>query len=88
MFTAYFKALDPEKNTFFQSDLDSLSNYSTRIDDEIHGATIAFQPAVSRIYEFRIIETKAIFNQIMDQPFNFNVDDSVLLNLDLSLIHI
>jgi carboxyl-terminal processing protease len=37
---------------------------------------------VSRIYALRIIETKAIFNQIMDQPFDFNVDDSVLLNSD------
>ena len=82
VFNAYFKALDPEKNTFLQSDLDNLSNYSTTIDDEIHGATIAFQPAVSRIYALRIIETKAIFNQIMDQPFNFNLDDSALLNSD------
>ena len=82
VFAAYFKALDPEKNTFLQSDLDSLSNYSTTIDDEIHGAKIAFQPAVSRIYTLRILETKAIFNQIMDQPFNFNLDDSVLLNTD------
>jgi carboxyl-terminal processing protease len=82
VFNAYFKALDPEKNTFLQSDLDSLSNYSTTIDDEIHGATIAFQPAVSRIYAQRIVETKAIFNQVMDQPFDFNKDDSVLLNTD------
>jgi carboxyl-terminal processing protease len=82
VFNAYFKALDPEKNTFLQSDLDNLSNYNTTIDDEIHGATIAFQPAVSRIYALRIIETKAIFNQIMDQPFNFNLDDSILLNSD------
>jgi len=82
VFNAYFKALDPEKNTFLQSDLDSLSNYSTTIDDEIHGATIAFQPAVSRIYTQRIVETKAIFNQVMDQPFDFNKDDSVLLNTD------
>ena len=82
VFNAYFKALDPEKNTFLQSDLDSLSNYSTTIDDEIHGATIAFQPAVSRIYAQRIVETKAIFNQVMDQPFDFNKDDSVFLNTD------
>jgi carboxyl-terminal processing protease len=37
---------------------------------------------VSRIYAQRVLETKAIFNQIMDQPFDFNVDDSVLLNTD------
>ena len=82
VFNAYLKALDPEKNTFLQTDLDGLTKYSTTIDDEIHGATIAFQPAVSRIYALRIIETKAIFNQIMDQPFNFNLDDSVSLNSD------
>jgi carboxyl-terminal processing protease len=82
VFNGYFKALDPEKNTFLQSDLDNLSNYSTTIDDEIHGATIAFQPAVSRIYAQRIVETKAIFNQVMDQPFDFNADDSVLLDTD------
>ena len=82
VFNAYFKALDPEKNTFLQSDIDNLSNYSTTIDDEIHGATIAFQPAVSQIYAQRIVETKAIFNQVMDQPFDFNVDDSVLLDTD------
>ena len=82
VFSAYFKALDPEKNTFLQSDIDGLSKYITTIDDEIHGATITFQPAVSRIYEIRIKETQALFNQIMDQPFDFNKDDSVLLNTD------
>ena len=82
VFNAYLKALDPEKNTFLQTDLDGLTKYSTTIDDEIHGATITFQPAVSRIYEIRIKETQALFNQIMDKPFDFSKDDSVLLNTD------
>lgn len=82
VFNAYFKALDPEKNIFLQTDLDSLSNYNTTIDDEIHGATIAFQPAVSAVYERRIKEVQSLFNQIMDQPFDFNKDDSVQLNMD------
>lgn len=82
VFNAYFKALDPEKNIFLQSDVDSLSIYKTTIDDEIHGATIAFQPAVSSVYERRIKEVQSLFNQIMDQPFDFNKDDSVQLNID------
>ena len=82
VFNAYFKALDPEKNVFLQSDLDSLSQYSSTIDDEIHGATIAFQPAVSAIYERRIKEVQIAFNQIMDQAFDFSKDDSVQLNSD------
>lgn len=82
VFNAYFKALDPEKNIFLQTDVDSLSNYATTIDDEIHGAPIAFQPAVSMLYERRIKEVQTLFNQIMDQPFDFNKDDSVQLNTE------
>jgi carboxyl-terminal processing protease len=82
VFNAYFKALDPEKNVFLQTDIDSLSKYMYTIDDEIHGATISFQPAVSVMYERRIKEAQALFNQVMDQPFDFNQDDSVQLNTD------
>lgn len=82
VFVAYFKALDPEKNIFLQTDVDSLAKYNSTIDDEIHGATISFQPAVSDLYERRIKEAQLIFNQIMDKPFDFNKDDSVLLNTD------
>lgn len=82
VFNAYFKALDPEKNVFLQTDIDSLSKYMYTIDDEIHGATISFQPAVSLIYDRRIKEAQALFNQSMDQPFDFSKDDSVQLNTD------
>lgn len=82
VFVAYFKALDPEKNIFLQTDVDSLAKYNSTIDDEIHGATISFQPAVSDLYERRIKEAQLIFNQIMDKSFDFNKDDSVLLNTD------
>jgi carboxyl-terminal processing protease len=82
VFNAYFKALDPEKNVFLQTDIDSLSKYMYTIDDEIHGATISFQPAVSLIYDRRIKEAQNLFNQSMEQPFDFNKEDSVQLNTD------
>jgi carboxyl-terminal processing protease len=82
VFNAYFKALDPEKNVFLQTDIDSLSKYMYTIDDEIHGATISFQPAVSIIYDRRIKEAQNLFNQSMEQPFDFNKEDSVQLNTD------
>ncbi len=82
VFNAYFKALDPEKNVFLQTDIDSLSKYMYTIDDEIHGATISFQPAVSLMYDRRIKEAQSLFNQSMDQPFDFSKDDSVQLNTE------
>ena len=77
VFEAYLKALDPEKNIFLQSDIDSLKIFQKTIDDEIHGTKIQFQPAVSAIYVRRYAQVKAIFNEIIKQPFDFSIDDSI-----------
>ena len=82
VFDAYLKALDPEKNMFIQSDIDSLAKFKKSIDDEIHGAKIEFQPAVSSMYDRRYQEVKQIFESIIKTPFNYNVDDSIMLDAD------
>ena len=82
VFDAYLKALDPEKNMFIQSDLDSLAIFKKSIDDEIHGAKIEFEPAVSKMYDRRYQEVKQIFESIIKTPFNYNVDDSIKLDSD------
>ncbi|MEN9381397.1 MAG: hypothetical protein RI940_278 [Bacteroidota bacterium] len=82
VFDAYLKALDPEKNMFIQSDLDSLTKFKKTIDDEIHGAKIEFEPAVSRMYDRRYQEVKQIFESIIKTPFNYNIDDSIKLDAD------
>ena len=65
VFDAYLKALDPEKNMFLQSDIDSLAQFKKSIDDEIHGSKIEFQPNVSRMYDRRYQEVKQIFESII-----------------------
>lgn len=82
VFDAYLKALDPEKNMFIQADLDSLTKFKKSIDDEIHGAKIEFEPAVSRMYDRRYQEVKQIFESIIKSPFNYNIDDSIKLDAD------
>jgi carboxyl-terminal processing protease len=82
VFDAYIKALDPEKNIFLKSDIDSLSIFQKSIDDEIHGAKIQFEPAVSEIYERRFAEAKIFLDSIIKQPFDFTVDDSIKLDAD------
>ena len=82
VFDAYLKALDPEKNLFTQEDIASLSKYKTTIDNEIHGANIEFEPAVSKIYDLRYKEAKLIVDSVLKQSFNFNIDDSVFLEVD------
>ncbi len=82
VFDAYLKALDPEKNLFTQEDIATLSKYKSTIDNEIHGANIEFQPAVGKIYDLRYKEAKLIVDSVLKKPFNFNIDDSVFLEVD------
>ena len=82
VFDAYLKTLDPEKNLFLQSDIDSLKIFATTIDDEIHGSPILFEPAADAIYERRVLESKKIFEEIIEQPLDFTVEDSLLLEVD------
>ena len=85
VFKEYLKALDPEKNIFLQSDIDALRVYETKLDDEIHGEAILFQPATSVIYEKRVIEARKVFETVIKSPFDFYIDDSVLLDVDVKL---
>jgi len=82
VFDAYLKVLDPEKNILLQTDIDSLKVFATSIDDEIHGAAIQFEPAANAIYERRSKEIKAIFESIIDKPFDFTTDDSLMVDTD------
>jgi len=82
VFDAYLKTLDPEKNILLQTDIDSLKVFATTIDDEIHGATIQFEPAANSMYERRAIEVKKIFESIIQNPFDFTTDDSLKMDFD------
>jgi len=82
VFDAYLKTLDPEKNILLQSDIDSLKVFATSIDDEIHGAAIQFEPAANAMYERRAKEVKSIFESVIEKPFDFTMDDSLMVDAD------
>jgi len=82
VFNGFLKTLDPEKNIFLNTDIQALQIYQNKIDEEIHGADILFEPAVSAIYEKRLVEARKIFETIIQTPFDFNIDDSVLLDIE------
>ncbi len=78
IFKKYIAEVDAEKNVMLQSDIDSLKQYETLIDDEILGkAPVQFVPAVNAIYKRRLSETEAIYKEILTHPFDFTENDSV-----------
>ncbi len=82
IFKNFLNDLDPDKNLFLQSDINSLKKYETEIDDEIHGADLQFYPAAITIYKQRLAETPAFYKDILSKPFNFTADEKVQLDPD------
>ncbi len=72
--------LDGEKNIFFQSDINELSKYNNRIDDELHGAEIESFYAVNAIYLKRQNEVSSLYEKILAKPFDFTVNEFVESN--------
>lgn len=83
VFKKFLGELDPEKTFFLQSDYDLLKkNYETKIDDEIKGAPVAFFLEAGKIFNTRMEEDAAICNKILSKPFNFSIDENVVLDGD------
>lgn len=82
VFKRYLNAIDPDKNIFLQSDIKALQKYELTIDDEMNGATIQLVPAVNQLYAKRIHEVADIYKDILAKPFDYSVDEAVVLNAD------
>lgn len=82
IFKKYIESLDPEKNIFLASDIQSLKKYETTLDDEIHGAPLAFFVAAGNIYTQRMGEITTLYKHVMAKPFDFTVDEKVQLEAD------
>lgn len=82
IFKKYLTALDPDKNIFLQSDIRELKKFETRIDDELHGAPIQFFYAADQVYQKRIKEASLYYKDILKDPFNFTIDEKVIIDGD------
>ena len=83
VFDKYIKEVDDYKDVFLQSDIDQLRRqFGTEIDDEILGGSIKFVPAVSEIYKKRLLETQAVYRDILAKPFDFTKDEDFNQNYD------
>jgi carboxyl-terminal processing protease len=78
----YIKDLDDDKNIFLQSDVDGFKKFDDRIDDEIHGSDLKSFYAINDVYTKRRDESFIIIKDILNKPFDFNVNENVQTNRD------
>ncbi len=83
IFTKYMKEIQDDKPIFLQSDYDALKKYETKIDDEIKGeAPVEFFLAAGQLYNKRIEDAAKIYNEILSQPFDYTVNETIITDPD------
>ncbi|MGB3774961.1 MAG: carboxy terminal-processing peptidase [Leeuwenhoekiella sp.] len=78
----FINNLDPLKRYFLQSDIDDFSKYETQIDDQIRDEEFTFfDLAYNRLMK-RMELAKGFYGNILDQPFDFDENDSINTDYD------
>ncbi len=80
IFDKYLNGIDPNKRFLTQSEVDQLSMYKTLIDNEIQRKSFKFFDASYDIIIKKINASKDIYTEILSQPFDFTIDESI--NID------
>jgi carboxyl-terminal processing protease len=72
----YLNQLDPFKRYFYESDIKEFEAYKTQIDDQIKDYDVAFFNLTHDRLLKRIEESKAIYKEILEKPFDFTKDEA------------
>ncbi len=75
VFDTYIERLDINKKFFLKKDIDALSNFRTKIDDEVKARTANYFEAVNAIFETRVKQASSYYKEILSKPFDFNADE-------------
>ena len=75
VYSRFLKTLDPYKHYFYSSDIKEFEDYKTDLDDQIKNYDVQFFNLVYNRLIQRIEESKAIYTKILEQPFNYELDE-------------
>lgn len=76
----YIAQLDPNSSIFLREDVERLTAQQLLLDDQLNAAQTTFFDSVYTIYRQRIVETKALCEEILAGPFDYNQPESFILS--------
>lgn len=82
VYTAYFRALDPQRFYFLAGDLAHFSQYRTRLDDLLREGHVKLAFRIFDIYRQRVRERSQFAVSLLDKPLDFTTHET--FNLDRS----
>ena len=75
VFKDYLQQLDPFKRYFYESDIKEFKAYETQIDDQLKAYDLTFFNLTHDRLLKRIEESKDLYNEILETPFNFSKEE-------------
>ncbi len=76
VYDLYIKRIDVNKQLLLVPEVAQLSQFKTKIDDEIRGGSHEFLDATSQLLAKRMPEIQVLYRQLLAQPFDFSVQES------------
>ncbi len=76
VFEDYLNQLDPFKRYFYASDIEEFRAYENQLDDQIRAYDLSFFNLTHERLLQRIEESKKIYSDILDKPFDFDKNES------------
>ena len=78
----FIDAVDSQKRFLLKSDIELFSQYRLLIDDQINSSDITFFNLVHETLKTRIDEVEYFYEEILEVPFNFQVNEEINLDYD------
>lgn len=82
LFNSFLKQIDGGKQFLLKSDLKNLGAYRTRIDDQLKDRNVEFFNVAYQTITQRIEEVELFYNELIDKPYDFSIEDEINLNFD------
>jgi len=80
VYNTFLNEVDPLKRYFLKSDIEEFDRYKNQLDDQIKAYDVSFFNLVHERLIKRIDDTRSIYKEILEKPFNFSKEES--LNTD------
>ena len=80
LFYLYLKRLDNSKRFFIKSDIDSLNQFKTLLDDQAKANEYNYFDMANRLHIVRINQIGELYKEILAKPFNFTEKETLEFN--------
>ncbi len=82
VFDLYLERIDGNKRWLTQADVDQLAQYKNQLDDQAKGGTFEFLDLAEATINKSLAKTKAYYQEILAQPFDFTGEEIIELDGD------